>query len=107
MADTAERRLPEFTTATQAEKFKEQEKSVGASSGRCLLGAFWILLGRFGAFGALGGFPWCLDFFEGFWLGQFLLKERSIDHISYTDLWQGRFMICAGFATGEGKIRRG
>ena len=28
MADTAERRLPEFTTATQAEKFKEQEKSV-------------------------------------------------------------------------------
>lgn len=28
VADTAERRLPEFTTATQAEKFKEQEKSV-------------------------------------------------------------------------------
>ena len=25
--DAAERRLPEFTTATQAEKFKEQEKS--------------------------------------------------------------------------------
>ena len=27
ISDTAERRLPEFTTATQAEKFKEQEKS--------------------------------------------------------------------------------
>lgn len=30
VADTAERRLPEFTTATQAEKFKEQEKSVSS-----------------------------------------------------------------------------
>ena len=27
VAESAERRLPEFTTATQAEKFKEQEKS--------------------------------------------------------------------------------
>lgn len=31
VAHTAERRLPEFTTATQAEKFKEQEKSVAAA----------------------------------------------------------------------------
>ncbi|CAE7208426.1 unnamed protein product, partial [Symbiodinium pilosum] len=30
ISDTAERRLPEFTTATQAEKFKEQEKSVSS-----------------------------------------------------------------------------
>ncbi|CAJ1344260.1 unnamed protein product [Effrenium voratum] len=30
VAEGAERRLPEFTTATQAEKFKEQEKSVSS-----------------------------------------------------------------------------
>ncbi|CAK9098828.1 Peptidyl-prolyl cis-trans isomerase ESS1 [Durusdinium trenchii] len=30
VAESAERRLPEFTTATQAEKFKEQEKSVSS-----------------------------------------------------------------------------
>ena len=33
--EAAERRLPEFTTATQAEKFKEQEKSVPCPSVRC------------------------------------------------------------------------
>lgn len=32
MADGVDRRLPEFTTATQAEKLKEQEKSVTGRS---------------------------------------------------------------------------
>ena len=45
VADTAERRLPEFTTATQAEKFKEQEKSVAVLR-RCRQAAVRLPSGR-------------------------------------------------------------